>query len=91
MSNCALEQALYDLGNSGKTRKAYTEDPDTFLSRYTLTQGERAMVRDEDVASLFALGLNPMLLMGFYLAFHGPRAMPEYLSKMPTLASRLEA
>lgn len=90
MSVNGLEQLLYDLGGSGSMRKRYVEGADAFLARYTLTEEEKGFVRDEDVAALFRLGVNPMLLMGFYMAFHGPASMGEYLKKMPTLASTLK-
>lgn len=90
MSTGALEQLLYDLGSSGRTRKAYAEAPDAFLARYGLSADEQALVRREDVGELFRRGLNPMLLMGFYMGLYGPASMGEYLSKVPTLASTLE-
>ncbi|MBU0825825.1 MAG: hypothetical protein KKA44_16660 [Alphaproteobacteria bacterium] len=89
MSLSAVEQCIFDLGNSGNMRKAYVAEPDAFLARYALDDEERALVRREDVAELFRRGLNPMLLMGFHMGLHGPASMGEYLKKMPTLASTL--
>lgn len=91
MSVGAIEQLLYDLGSSGRTRKAYAADPEAFFARYALTADEQALIRDENVGELFRRGLNPMLLMGFYMGLHGPASMREYLAKMPTLASTLQS
>jgi protocatechuate 4,5-dioxygenase alpha chain len=91
MSSNGLEQCLYDIGCSGKARRTYSEQPEEFLGRYALDEEERRLVAQEEVAELFRRGLNPMLLMGFYMGLHGPRSMPEYLGKMPTLQSHLEA
>lgn len=90
MSTNALEQLLYDLGCSGRARKAYLEGSEAFLSRYRLDEEEKRLIADEDVAEMFRRGLNPMLLMGFYMGVHGPASMPEFLAKMPTLSSQLE-
>ena len=91
MSLSGLEHCLYDIGCSGKARRSYAEQPEEFLGRYPMDEEERRLVVREDVAELFRRGLNPMLLMGFYMGLHGPRSMPEYLGKMPTLQSQLEA
>lgn len=89
MSVHVLEQLLYDLSTSGAQRRRYLEDRGAVLDRYPLDEEERRLVSEEEVGRLFELGVNPMLLMGFYLGLHGPKAMPAYLEKMPTLASRL--
>lgn len=91
MSLSGLEQILFDIGCSGKARRNYAEQPEELLSRYPLDENERRLIAEEDVAELFRRGLNPMLLMGFYMGLHGPRSMAEYLGKMPTLQSQLEA
>lgn len=89
MSIGGLEHLLYDLGSSGRTRQAFGSEPEAFLSRYRLDEEERKMVLEEDVAALFERGLNPMLLMGFYMGLHGAASLGDYLKKMPTLESRL--
>ena len=89
MSVNGLEQLLYDLGSSRRTRQAFLEDRPAFLSRYALDDEEKGLVIDEDVAALFKRGLNPMLLVGFYMGLHGPASLPEYLKKVPTLTSHL--
>lgn len=91
MSLNAVEQCVFDLSTSGRTRKGYAAEPEAFLTRYALSDEEKALIRDQDVAELFRRGLNPMLLMGLYMGFHGPASMPDYLKKMPTLASTLGA
>jgi Aromatic-ring-opening dioxygenase LigAB, LigA subunit len=89
MSVNGLESAIYSLGASGSARKRYGEDKAAFLSRYALTDDECSLIMSEDVAALFRRGVNPMALMGFYIGFHGPRALPDYLKLVPSLASTL--
>ena len=90
MTSGALEQVLYDLGNSGRSRKAYLEDEEAFLSRYRLESDEIGLVRALDVSEMMRRGLSPMLLMGFYMGLRGPQSMREFVSKMPTLAAYLD-
>jgi protocatechuate 4,5-dioxygenase alpha chain len=90
MSLAAVELCLFDLGNSGRTRRAYADSPDSVLARYALDGEERALIAAEDVGALFRRGANPMLLMGFYMGLHGPAAIGDYLKKMPTLASVID-
>tara|TARA_R110002110_G_scaffold415713_1_gene654127 strand:- start:6539 stop:6835 length:297 start_codon:yes stop_codon:yes gene_type:complete len=84
-----VEMLLYDLGNSKQRRKTYNEDREAFLKRYRVSASEAQMVANEDVEGLLRLGLNPMLVMGFYMGLHGSRSMPEYLAQAPTLESCL--
>lgn len=67
MSRNTLEKVLYDLSTSGANKKKFAEDADTFLSRYQLTDDERALIRDYKVRDLADLGVNTMLTWGFWL------------------------
>ena len=67
MSRNTLEKVLYDLSTSGANKKKFAEDPDKFLSRYQLSDDERALIRDYRVRDLADLGVNTMLTWGFWL------------------------
>ncbi len=67
MSRNTLEKVLYDLSTSGANKKKFAEDADKFLSRYQLTDDERALIRDYKVRDLADLGVNTMLTWGFWL------------------------
>ncbi|MAY34327.1 MAG: hypothetical protein MRY67_14925 [Rhodovulum sp.] len=67
MSRNTLEKVLYDLSTSGANKKKFAEDPDKFLSRYQLSEDERALIRDYKVRDLADLGVNTMLTWGFWL------------------------
>lgn len=67
MSRNTLEKVLYDLSTSGANKKKFAEDADKFLSRYQLSEDERALIRDYKVRDLADLGVNTMLTWGFWL------------------------
>lgn len=67
MSRNTLEKVLYDLSTSGANKKKFAEDADKFLSRYQLSDDERALIRDYKVRDLADLGVNTMLTWGFWL------------------------
>ncbi|MAS03093.1 MAG: hypothetical protein CL534_00080 [Ahrensia sp.] len=90
MSATAVMTCLYDLTTSRKLRSTFAEDPRSALKRYSLDDDERQSIIDCDVGVLFEQGHNPMLLMGFYMLLNGPQSMPEFIDKMPTLASRMD-
>ena len=91
MSYGAVEQLFYDVSTSRSRKDAFREDAEDVAGKYALSDTEREMVLSMQVEELFEYGINPMLLMGFWTSVHGPQSMPDYLKRVPTLASRLEA
>jgi hypothetical protein len=77
-----VEKALYDLGVDRASKTAFREDPDAFLGRYRLAADEHAMVAAFDVAALIALGVNPMLTMGYWIEVAPDRSMRSYLARV---------
>ena len=67
MSRNTLEKVLYDLSASGANKKRFADDPEAFLGRYQLDDGERALIREYRVRELADLGVNTMLTWGFWL------------------------
>ena len=91
MSYGAVEQLFYDVSTSRNRKEAFREDAGEVAGKYALSETEREMVISMQVENLFEYGINPMLLMGFWTSVRGPQSMPEYLARVPKLASRLEA
>jgi protocatechuate 4,5-dioxygenase alpha chain len=80
MSRNSLEKVLYDLSTSGANKKAFATDPDKFLSRYQLTEEERAMVTGYKVREIADRGVNTMLTWGFWL--QSGRGQRDYMKIM---------
>jgi len=91
MSHGAIEQLFYDVSTSRSRKQAFREDAGEVAGKYVLSDAERDMVLSMQVEELFEYGINPMLLMGFWISVHGPQSMPDYLKRVPTLSSRLES
>jgi hypothetical protein len=79
MSVFGVEKALYDLSMSGKTRKAYGADPAAFLATYNIADAEAEDIKTFQVANILALGVNPMLVMGFWLQLEPGHSLKDYL------------
>jgi len=90
MSYGAVEQLFYDVSTSRSRKAAFRDDAAEVAGKYALSDTEREMVISMQVENLFEYGINPMLLMGFWTSVRGPQSMPEYLARVPKLASRLE-
>ena len=80
MSLTMLEKVLYDLGVDRGAKKAFREDADALLARYRLTADEVRLLRDFALYELAALGVNPMLLMGYWRLTG--KSIPSYLGRI---------
>ncbi len=66
MSRNVLEKLVHQLCVDRTVKQRLKEDPEGLLSRYALTDEERAMVRTFDVAAMQKHGVNAMLTLGFW-------------------------
>lgn len=66
MSRNVLEKLMHQLCVDRATKQRLKEDPQGLLSRYALTEEERAMVLNFDVAGMQKHGVNAMLTLGFW-------------------------
>lgn len=82
MSLNAIEKALYDIGTRRHASKEFVADSDLFLSQYLMTDDEKALLKNADVAGMREKGANAMLLMGYWVMVRGPREMGEYMKQM---------
>lgn len=80
MSRNSLEKVLYDLSTSGANKKAFAAEPEKFLSRYQLSEEERALITGYKVREIADLGVNTMLTWGFWL--QSGRGQSDYMKIM---------
>lgn len=66
MSRNVLELVLHRLCVDRAVKQRFKEDPAGLLDRYELTDDERAMLTDFDIAAMQKHGVNPMLTFGFW-------------------------
>ncbi|WPN32300.1 MULTISPECIES: extradiol ring-cleavage dioxygenase [unclassified Pseudomonas] len=82
MSRNLLERALWQLSVDRAAKERFREDPKGFLDRFALSSEEVEMVVSFDVAALQALGVNPMLTMGFWQELAPERSMLLYKQRL---------
>uniref|UniRef100_Q47B02 Protocatechuate 4,5-dioxygenase alpha subunit n=1 Tax=Dechloromonas aromatica (strain RCB) TaxID=159087 RepID=Q47B02_DECAR len=66
MSRNVLEKLMHQLCVDRSVKQRFKEDLEGLLSRYVLTEEEKAMVRNFDVAGMQKHGVNAMLTLGFW-------------------------
>lgn len=66
MSRNVLEKLMHQLCVDRPTKQRFKEDPAGLLSRYALSEEEKAMVCSFDVAAMQKHGVNAMLTLGFW-------------------------
>ena len=64
MSWYAMNQAMAEL-HLAANRELFAADPDAYLSRFDLTDGERSAIRAKDVLALWDFGAQPYILRAF--------------------------
>jgi Aromatic-ring-opening dioxygenase LigAB, LigA subunit len=80
MSLYQMQKVFFDINRDPGVQQQYRADLPTLLSRYALTEEERAAITAGDIGLLYVLGANGQLLM-HYAAFLG---MPwaDYIAAM---------
>jgi len=64
MSWYAMNQAMAEL-HLAANRELFSSEPDTYLSRFELSDTERAAIRGKDVLALWDMGAQPYILRAF--------------------------
>ncbi|MEN0108006.1 MAG: extradiol ring-cleavage dioxygenase [Pseudomonas sp.] len=82
MSRNVLEKVLWQLSVERSAKERFREDGARFLSRFALSEDEKAMVLTFDVGALQRLGVNPMLTMGFWQELSPTRDMRIYKQRL---------
>ena len=65
MSLYYVQKLLYQLNRDPATRTRFTEDMDSVLIDYDLTDEELTAIRTPDIGLLYVLGVNGQLLMHY--------------------------
>lgn len=91
MSRNVLERVLWHLSVERPAKERFKEDPVRYLSRFDLTDEEKQMVMEFDVASLQKSGVNPMLTMGYWQELSPTRSMRLYKEKLGAEADQINA
>ena len=82
MSRNLVERVLYQLCVDRGAKQHFRGEPEAFLGRFALSDGERAMVLGFDVKGLQAYGVNPMLTMGYWQELSPQRDMRAYMKRL---------
>ena len=82
MSAFGVEAALHDIARNREIRAAFQQDPDAVLDRKPLDAEERRMIREFDLPALYAIGINPLILQGFWMITRGPQTFPEFVMRV---------
>lgn len=80
MSLYYVQKVLYDINRDPQIQRKYTENIESFLENYTLTEEERRALTEPDIGLLYVLGVNGQILMHF-AAFHKIE-WDDYLQRM---------
>lgn len=86
MSRNLLEKVLYQLCVDRSAKQRFREDAEGFLSRFALSDAERALLLTFDVKALQDMGVNPMLTMGYWQELSPEKGMRGYMKRLRTLA-----
>jgi len=65
MSLYYVQKLLYQLNRDAATRARFTDDMDSVLADYDLTEEELTAIRTPDIGLLYVLGVNGQLLMHY--------------------------
>jgi len=65
MSLYYVQKLLYQLNRDAAMRARFTEDMDSVLADYDLTEEELTAIRTPDIGLLYVLGVNGQLLMHY--------------------------
>lgn len=86
MSRNLIERVLHQLTMDRSAKQRFRSDASDYLARYPLTDAERRMLLDFDVAGLQALGVNPMLTMAYWQELSRSRDMRQYMAALRNVA-----
>ena len=80
MSLYHVQKLLFTLARDEAAQRRYAAERDAVLAEYELTPEEKRAFCDNDVGELYAMGVNPLLLIAF-----GARAgleWPQYIEAL---------
>lgn len=80
MTLYTLQKLFYELNRDPRVQDAFTADREGLLSSYRLSDEELEAVRNDDIGTLYILGVNGQILMHF-AAWRG-LSWDEYIQAM---------
>ncbi len=83
MSLHGLHSFMYRLKNDDTIQQHFKQRADAAFAGFELTEAEIRALREGDVASLYQMGVHPLLLVPF--SRYAGIARPEYLNKLASL------
>lgn len=83
MSLGTIDIVLYEIDQTDESLEAFATDPSSFLSRFVLTDEERAAFVEWDYGTLYAMGAHPFLLFQTVrsLGVRNGMTMPDLLDQ----------
>lgn len=57
-----IDRVLYEIHHDPVRLDEYTTDPDAYLGRFPLSDGDRESIRDNAIGTMYLSGVNPYLL-----------------------------
>ena len=82
MSRDVLERILWSLSVDRFSKEKFREDSHKFLSRFPLDEESVRMVLEFDVKAMQAVGVNPMLTLGYWVEMSPDRRISSYNRKL---------
>lgn len=76
-----LETVLYRLNVDRKAKKAFAGDAEAWLGETRLDDAEQRLISRYDVRSLLDQGVNPMLVVGYWLECEPSHSLTGYLRR----------
>jgi hypothetical protein len=83
MSLLGLHSFMYRLKNDQELQQNFKARPSAAFKDFELTEGEMQALQDGDVASLFKMGVHPLLLAPYSRYAAIPR--PDYQARLAPL------
>lgn len=83
MSLHGLHSFMYRLKNDAEIQARFKQRSSAAFSGFELSDDEIRALRDGDVASLYSMGVHPLLLVPY--SRYAGIARPEYLAKLAPL------
>jgi hypothetical protein len=89
MSLYDIQKLFYHLNTDPKAKQRFQRDPDGMLADYRLSPDEARAITSVDLATLYRLGVHPLLLRPF--ATLKGVGMPEYRKALSGLEEEQQA
>ncbi|AIT80491.1 hypothetical protein [Novosphingobium pentaromativorans] len=82
MSTNSIEKALWKALSEPREMDRLRADAPGYLSEFNISEEERELILNWDVAEIVRRDVSPLLLLSVFSGVNGARRMPEYLEKI---------